>query len=434
MARIHALWTLDGLGGLVAADIAKALRDSHAAVRENAVRLAEARLGVSRDLLLEVLRLADDQHDRVRFQVAIAIGETNEPRAIEALAHIARRDGADRWMRAAILSSVKGRVGRIPSRVRRIPPIVRCRPRRRDAGCWSTVRRGQRARTLPRLDSRRSPIRTGSSARNLRPSQALRRDCAPADSDGETRSAFMALLSSDSAQARAARTRVETVLSRSSTLALDERVPADQRLAAIELFGHTDYPSVGKTLESLLAPRHPSEIQIAAVRALTQLPDRTATAALVDRARWLAFTPEVRETVLAVLLSEERHTLVLLDALEHGSIPATALGSSRRNRLRTHRDAAIQQRAVTLFAAVDAGNRMQRVRAVARHRAAEDRQFDPRQTALRDSLRDVPLVRRCGRPVGTGLERHPQPAGRRHPAARGRPGLRDHSRLPGIFR
>ena len=177
-------------------------------------------------------------------------------------------------------------------------------------------------------------------------------------SDGETRSAFMVLLSSDSAQARAARTRVETVLSRLSTLALDERVPADQRLAAIELFGHTDYPSVGKTLESLLAPRHPSEIQIAAVRALTQLPDRTATAALVDRARWLAFTPEVRETVLAVLLSEERHTLVLLDALEHGSIPATALGSSRRNRLRTHRDAAVQQRAVTLFAAVDAGNRM----------------------------------------------------------------------------
>ena len=168
----------------------------------------------------------------------------------------------------------------------------------------------------------------------------------------------MTLLSSDSPQAREAKTRVEAVLSRSSTLALDEKAAADQRLAAIGLLGQTDHSSAGKTLESLLAPQHASEIQVAAVRALSQLSDRAAAAALVDRDRWLAFTPEVRETVLSVLMSDERHALVLLDALEKGSIAATALGSSRRNRLRNHRDAAVQKRAVALFAAVDAGDRM----------------------------------------------------------------------------
>ena len=210
----------------------------------------------------------------------------------------------------------------------------------------------------------------------------------------------MTLLSSDSPQARAARTRVEAVLSRASTLALDEKAAADQRLAAIGLLGHTDYASAGKTLESLLAPQHPSEIQVAAVRALSQLPDRGAAAALVDRDRWLAFTPEVRETVLSVLMTDERHALVLLDALEKGSIAATALGSSRRNRLRNHRDVAVQKRAVALFAAVDAGDRMRVYERLRDTVLARTGNSTGGKQLFADSLRDVPLVRWCGRSVG----------------------------------
>ena len=42
---------------------------------------------------------------RVRFQVALALGNWDDQRAGEALARLARRDGNDPWMRAAILSS-----------------------------------------------------------------------------------------------------------------------------------------------------------------------------------------------------------------------------------------------------------------------------------------------------------------------------------------
>ena len=44
LARVHALWTLDGLGALDDAAIASAMRDATPGVRENAVRLAEPRL------------------------------------------------------------------------------------------------------------------------------------------------------------------------------------------------------------------------------------------------------------------------------------------------------------------------------------------------------------------------------------------------------
>ena len=175
----------------------------------------------------------------------------------------------------------------------------------------------------------------------------------------ESRSALMTLLSADSPQARSALGRAQMLLSRSSIMTLDSNVPADQRLSAIRLLSHTDYSLAGKTLESLLAPQQPFEIQVAAVRALAQLPEPVAAAALVESRRWRAFTPQVREAVLSALVTGEQQTLVLLDAFEEGTITATDLGQSRRSRLMNHRNADIQTRARALFAAVDSGDRMQ---------------------------------------------------------------------------
>ena len=52
-----------------------------------------------------VFNLADDPDARVRFRAALALGETSDPRAVTALASIARRDSTDRWTRTAVLSS-----------------------------------------------------------------------------------------------------------------------------------------------------------------------------------------------------------------------------------------------------------------------------------------------------------------------------------------
>ena len=130
VARLHALWTLDGLDGLETADIAAALQDPHAGVRENAVRLAGSRIGDSEDLLTRVVRLADDADDRVRLQVALALGESRRsacdrrprrPRAARRSAAVdARRDPQ---LRARSRQ-------RLPARVRRITGVI-VRPRRR---------------------------------------------------------------------------------------------------------------------------------------------------------------------------------------------------------------------------------------------------------------------------------------------------------------
>src|SRR6185369_2279252 len=59
----------------------------------------------SKQLLTELLKHASDSDARVRFQLAFTLGEITEPRALDALATIARRDAADPWIRTAVLSS-----------------------------------------------------------------------------------------------------------------------------------------------------------------------------------------------------------------------------------------------------------------------------------------------------------------------------------------
>src|SRR5262249_19647299 len=105
-ARLHALWSLKGLGALTDADLAVALSDSAPGVREHAMRLAEPRLDRSPGLPDTVLPLAAGAAGpRLGSRAAFTLGETGAARAAGALARIARRDAADRWTRTALLSS-----------------------------------------------------------------------------------------------------------------------------------------------------------------------------------------------------------------------------------------------------------------------------------------------------------------------------------------
>ena len=78
--RVNALWSLEGLEALRDEDLAMALSDPAPEVRAQAVALAARRLDRSPDLLERVLDLADDPDSRVRFRVALALGDTSDPR------------------------------------------------------------------------------------------------------------------------------------------------------------------------------------------------------------------------------------------------------------------------------------------------------------------------------------------------------------------
>jgi putative membrane-bound dehydrogenase-like protein len=108
-ARVHALWTLDGLTALTPLDVTKALSDPSRDVRTSAVRLAERWLGeADHPLQRAVVALADDSDWAVRQQVAASIGTLPPGRRDSAIAGVLDKSGSDPIMTDAALSGARG--------------------------------------------------------------------------------------------------------------------------------------------------------------------------------------------------------------------------------------------------------------------------------------------------------------------------------------
>jgi putative membrane-bound dehydrogenase-like protein len=105
VARLHALWTLDGLGRLETSLIEKALDDPEAGVRENAIRLAEPRLSTTPSLIEKLLKMEGDLDRRVQFQLLCTLGDINSRASRDAQDRLLARAIDDPWMQIAALSA-----------------------------------------------------------------------------------------------------------------------------------------------------------------------------------------------------------------------------------------------------------------------------------------------------------------------------------------
>jgi mono/diheme cytochrome c family protein len=103
LGRLHALWTLDGLGLVDAALIQAALRDAHPQVRAAAARLAPP------DALPALAALTKESDKLVLTHVAMRLSAMNQPAADEALADLLARHGDVALLREAALTGVRGR-------------------------------------------------------------------------------------------------------------------------------------------------------------------------------------------------------------------------------------------------------------------------------------------------------------------------------------
>ncbi|MEY2598424.1 MAG: hypothetical protein RLZZ142_683 [Verrucomicrobiota bacterium] len=101
LARIHSLWTLEGMGAVSPEVISPALKDPDARVRATAVRLAP------RTQLEEIAKLINDPSIEVR--VALGFQLSSFPESATATLALARSSGNQELVREAILSGLRGR-------------------------------------------------------------------------------------------------------------------------------------------------------------------------------------------------------------------------------------------------------------------------------------------------------------------------------------
>ncbi len=106
--KLHALWTLDGLGAIDIASVQKALVDPNADVRAAGVRLSEQWLGQDAALRAAVVKLLGDKNWNVRRQVAASIGEMPAAERVAPATALLTRDGKDPIIVDTAISSLKG--------------------------------------------------------------------------------------------------------------------------------------------------------------------------------------------------------------------------------------------------------------------------------------------------------------------------------------
>jgi glucose/arabinose dehydrogenase/mono/diheme cytochrome c family protein len=105
-SRLHALWTLEGIGALDEGDAVGAMKDTSASVRAAGARLAE-RFEKSDAVAAGVAALTKDPDRWVRVQAVCSLGELPPERRVERLADILRHAGNDRPIRDAATSGLK---------------------------------------------------------------------------------------------------------------------------------------------------------------------------------------------------------------------------------------------------------------------------------------------------------------------------------------
>ncbi len=365
---VHAMRLLEALDAFDDEAIPPALKHPAAPVREHALQLAEPRLAGRRALLQRMRMLALDEDARVRFQVAISLGEfrSASERGVErasggdavaaSLALIAARDGSDRWTRAAVFSSLSGLESDFLTALRDSP---------RDAGPLST----ELLIGLGRLQGAGRPREEWPGFIRLvvadRPgfapeeqaalltglAEAVRGRLASTDS-GDVLSAAIGAVP----EGRELGVSVRKLVASMKSTASNADATIEGRSAAVGLLAFADFDQAGETLLGLVDPGQAKALQVAAVRALGQQRDDRVAGELLGAGRFATYTPSMRDEVLSALGSQSRHLPGLLTALEDGRVPTGAIDALRRRQLTGSRDESIRQRAQALFGAV-AGDR-----------------------------------------------------------------------------
>ena len=374
-SRLHALYTLDGLGKLEPKEVARALADSHWAVRMHALQLAERWLDEHSELTEQVLEMGDDPEPRVRLQLGFTLGQTKDPRAVDALAELAANYASDRWMQAAILSSLVGSADQLLEKLltRAGGPGHGDQLLRAIASTVGARRQDDQIGNLLNTVARA----TGASHKRLRV------DCLEGLIDGLQRgkpeqlaskagqAGLRLLLASPSIEVRKLAFQVAGLVRLQDTpemnasyahavkLALDDALSVPDRQLAISLLSGATYSTLAPMVQKLLDPRQPLDLQLAAVTVLSSTDDSRAGSLLL--AGFESFSPNVQTAVIDAIFSRQNRLPALLDAIDQQTVHPASLEAIRRTQLMENPDPQTRNRAKTLLADRRAGQDRQEV-------------------------------------------------------------------------
>jgi putative membrane-bound dehydrogenase-like protein len=339
-ARLQSLWTLRELGGTDEPTLLAALGDRDPRVRGHAIEVGEDLKIQSSRYVMVIVKLAEDDEAQVRFQAAKSLGLHDDPRAIQALAHLLIRDGRDPWFRAAALSAAMPRAPEILSAIflevkNEPPPALVTEPLFRMVFARGKID-GRLALLNRVLDMQGREYATWQFA-------AL---SSVLDAATQARVTWDELIAGSK---NALSEKGDHIVAAARDVAAQEGMDDPRRVAAIRLLGRFPRNAAlnRDTLANLLRPRVSLAIQTAALEAMVHSGDSHVPQVVL--AEWKGHSPALRSAIIDALLSRPAWTASLVSSLEDQCVNPVEIGPADRRRLLAHPDKTIRDRSAAVF-------------------------------------------------------------------------------------
>jgi putative membrane-bound dehydrogenase-like protein len=357
---IRGLHALDGIGALEPKHLRVPLAHTSYGVRLHALRLASRWLESDKALRAQVLSMVDDPDPSVRLQVAMALGDSTDQTAADRLLTLVKDHGGERWMDAAILSSVNNaNGGRLltallseaavsPGVLAMLTPLASTVASRRE----SNHLRDALERTAPLGHAIQRAVLTGIV-------EGLSRGTKPlANPDGGWTPVVL-LLKSENPEIRRLATQLGSqvplgngaqlsqVYAAAATTALSDTLDLETRQQAIQLLAIAPYEILSPIAASLLHPKQSPMIHEAAIAALGASSDRRSGAALVSA--WPSLSPKSRHAALSTIFARQNRLPALINAVENNTVHRGDLSNVQREQLTSIEDPELLARTTKLF-------------------------------------------------------------------------------------
>jgi putative membrane-bound dehydrogenase-like protein len=307
--------------------IADVFGDQEAAVREVALQLAEPRFMKVPWLLDRAMPLAEDENARVRFQFALSTGGIDEERVAYALGRIAKRDHADRWIRAAALSGQMNHLekfleGAIDDQVGSdlLEVLIEC------------------GRFLPKES----------------PDQIIGRLGDVMHTSANSVETLVAAILTGNSEMHG--TVLDDRWDRLPTLARKEIAvlsartqDARRRELAVRFLARTDLPESTSALRDFARNEFGNDLAFVALKSMREADAAALLPELLGRKYWRSLPPRARESLVGFIMTRPAFIRQLFGAIESGEFPRQAIDAARRQQLLKSKTVDIQKRAETVF-------------------------------------------------------------------------------------
>lgn len=364
LGRLHAMWTLEGMGALPPSVIERAFKDKVAGVRENAIKLAELHFADIPGLQNSILALKADPDAKVRFQLLCSLGSVNTPQASQVRNDLLFRDLDDEWVQVAALSAAASQTASllnvVMARYRQDVPAYASLTKRLStmiaaSGTTETLHqlieqavgpstKQQAGWNGPLLQGIAQGIRTQKKSQAFKDEKELLLKTFFENPSPDVRNASLDLLKVIGLQEDES---VAKAKAKAALIAADQSQSQERRVEATNFIALGDPTPYSSLLQKLISPTEPLSIQVAALKTLSAIPDNRVSEFVLRN--WADLTPEIRNEAINTFMVSPGRINLLLDALESGKIQAAAIGWPRSVRLMAQRDLKLRERARLLL-------------------------------------------------------------------------------------